>query len=154
MAFQVTLDGKTYSTDSLTLDEAEILEGECGKTWLELNPVRTSKEFRATARVFLARDHTPADVDRIVNGFTIAMAMEAVVWVEGDDLPKVFEDGMPDPKAEGSPSTSTSSGSPTLPTDGHLTSPAGNGSVTSISSSPPTSPATATSSKTSSNKAT
>lgn len=135
MAFQVTLEGKAYSTDSLTLDEAEVLEEECGRTWLELNPVRSSKEFRATARVFLHRDYAPGDVDRIVNGITIAAAMRAVVWVD-DDLPKVFEDGMPDPKAAGGPSTTTSSGSPTPPTDGPQTSPDGNESATSTSSSP------------------
>lgn len=135
MAFQVTLEGKAYSTDSLTLGEAEVLEAECGRTWLELNPVRSSKEFRATARVFLHRDYAPGDVDRIVNGFTIKMAMGAVVWVD-DDLPRVFEDGMPDPKAEGGPSTTISSGSPIPLTDGPRTSPDGNGSATSTSSSP------------------
>lgn len=136
--FQVTLDGKAYSTDSLTLDEADRLEEECGRTWLELNPVRSSKEFRAVARVFLDRDHSPVDVDRVVAGITIGAAMDAVEWVD-NDLPRLFEDGLPDPKAEGEPSTTTSSSSPDPPGDGPPTSSAGNGSATSSSSSRPAS---------------
>lgn len=136
MPFEVTLDGKTYSTNSFTLDEADRLEEECGRTWLELNPVRSAKEFRTVARVFLARDHTPADLDRVVAAITIGDAMAAVEWVD-EDLPATFEDGMPDPKVGGGPSTVTSSGSPGPPGGGLPMSSAGNGSATSISSSRP-----------------
>lgn len=136
MPFEVTLDGKTYSTDSLTLNESDRLEEECGRTWLELNPVRSSKEFRAVARVFLARDHSPAEVEQVVASITIGEAMAAVEWVD-HDLPGVFVDGMPDPKVEGGPSTTTSSSSPDPPGDGLPTSSAGNGSATSSSSSTP-----------------
>lgn len=136
MPFKVTLGGKTYSTDSFTLDEADRLEEECGRTWLELNPVRSSKEFRAVARVFLDRDHAPGEVDRIVAAITIGDAMEAVEWVD-KDLPRLFEDGMPDPKAEGGHSTITSSSSPDPHGDGPPTSSADNGSVISSSSSTP-----------------
>lgn len=139
MPFELRLDGHVYNTHSLTLDEAEQLEAECDKTWLELNPVRSSKEFRATIRVFLARDHATADIERIVAGFTVQSAMAAVEWVD-DDLPVVFEDGLP--KAEGGLSTTTSSGSPAPPTNGPPTSPAANGSVTSSSSSSPSNEAT------------
>jgi hypothetical protein len=132
MPFELTLSGKVYNTHSLSLEESDQLEKECAKTWLELNPVRSSAEFRATARVFLTRDHDPAGVELLLAAFTIQSAMAAVEWVD-DDLPDVFEDGLP--KAEGGPSTTTSSGSPALPTDGHPTSPAANGSGTSSSSS-------------------
>ena len=133
MGFQVTLDGKAYNTDSLTLDESEQLEDECGKSWLELNPVRSSKEFRSTARVFLTRDHNAADIERILANVTIGSAMAAVEWVD-DDLPTRFEDGLP--KAEAKPLTDTLSSSPDRHGDGLPTSPAGNGSGTSSSSSP------------------
>jgi len=138
MPFEITLAGKAYNTNSLTLDEADRLEEECGRTWLELNPVRSSKEFRAVARVFLARDHGPADVDRIIAAVTVGAAMDAVEWVD-DDLPGVFVDGLPDPKAVGGPSTGTSSSSPGPPGDGPPTSSGGNGSATSASSSTPAS---------------
>lgn len=138
MPFEVTLDGKAYSTDSFTLDEADRLEEECGRTWLELNPVRSSKEFRAVARVFLDRDHGPVEVAKLIAAMTIGDAMEAVEWVD-KDLPRLYEDGMPDPKAEGGPSTTTSSSSPGRPGDGPPMSSAGNGSVTSSSSSRPVS---------------
>lgn len=132
MPFELTLDGRVYNTHSLSLDESEQLEKECGKTWLELNPVRSSTEFRATARVFLTRDHDAADVERILANVTIQSAMAAVEWVD-DDLPTVFEDGLP--KAEGGPGTTMSSGSPAPPTNGLQTSLAANGSATSSSSS-------------------
>jgi hypothetical protein len=115
MPFELSLNGATYRTDSLTLDEAERLETECGKTWLKLNPALSAKEFKATARVFLARDHAPADVDRLVSAMTVGTAMQAVAWVE-DDLPTMFEDGLP--KAAAGNSTGTSSASPSLPTAG------------------------------------
>jgi len=134
MGFALTIDGRVYTTDSLSIDESEQLEKECGKSWLELNPIRTSTEFRATVRVLLTRDHTPADIERILADFTVKSAMAAVEWVD-DDLPTVFEDGLP--KAEGGPSTTTSSGSPAHPGSGHPTSPAANGSATSSSSSSP-----------------
>lgn len=138
MPFEVTLAGKVYNTNSLTLDEADRLEEECGRTWLELNPVRSSGEFRAVARVFLARDHAPAEVDRIVAAVTVGAAMDAVEWVD-DDLPAVYVDGLPDPKVGGGPSTSTSFSSPVPPGDGPPTLSAANGSVTSVSSSTPAS---------------
>lgn len=137
--FELTVAGQVFNTDHLSLDEAAQLEAECGKTWLELNPVRSSQEFRATVQVFLARHHAPADIERIVAGFTVQSAMAAVEWVDSD-LPAVFEDGLP--KAEGGFSTTTSSGSPAPPTNGHPTSPAANGSVTSSSSSSPSNKAT------------
>jgi len=137
--FELTIDGRVYSTNSLTLDESTLLEKECGKNWLELNPIRSSTEFRETVRVFLTRDHNPGDVERILANFTIQSAMAAVEWVD-DDLPTVFEDGLP--KAEGGPSTTTSSGSPAPPTGGLPTSPAANGSATSSSSSSPSNKAT------------
>lgn len=134
MGFEVTLDGVVYRTDALTIDEATVLEGECGKNWLELNPIRSSSEFRATARVFLSRDHDPGTVDQLLAKMTIGDAMAAVKWVEGD-IPAVFEDGLP--KAEGGASTTTSSSSPGRRGSGRPTSPAANGSGTFSSSSPP-----------------
>lgn len=141
MGFQVTLDGVVYRTDDLTIDEAGVLEKECGKTWLELNPIRTSIEFKATARLFLARDHDPDQVEKLLAGYTISDAMAAVVWVD-DDLPRVFEEGLP--KAEGEASTTTSSSSPGPRGNGHPTSPAANGSGISSSSSPPSTDAKVT----------
>jgi hypothetical protein len=109
--FELTIDGQVFRTDELTLAEAETLEVECGRTWLELNPVRSAKEFRATARLFLARTRTPEEASTAVAGLTIGEAMKAVKWV-ADDLPDMFEDGLP--KAGGGNSTTTSPSSPDL----------------------------------------
>ena len=139
MPFELTIDGRVYSTDTLSLEESSRLEKECERNWLELNPCRSSTEFRETVRVFLARDYNAADIERILANFTVKSAMAAVDWVD-DDLPTVFEDGLP--KWEGGPSTTTSSGSPAPLTGGLPTSPAANGSATSSSSSSPSNKAT------------
>lgn len=104
MPFFLELDGQSFRTDDLTLEEAERLEGECGRTWLELNPVRSAKEFRATARVFLTRQHAPEVAAKMVSEMTIAQATAAVKFVP-EDLPEIYEDDLP--KAAGDKTTSS-----------------------------------------------
>lgn len=115
MPFEITIGGKAYRTDDLTIAEAEQLEDECGKTWLELNPLRSAKEYRATATAFLRRNLAPEVAAKEAAAITIKVAQEMVRWVD-DNLPTEFRDGLP--KEEGSPSTTTSSVSPGLPGDG------------------------------------
>lgn len=118
MPFEITIDGHAYRTDDLTIAEAEQLEEECGQTWLTLNPLRSAKEYRATVVLFLTRTRAPDVAAKEAAAITVKMAQDGARWVD-DNLPTEFEDGFP--KAEGSPSTTTSSGSPTLPSDGPLT---------------------------------
>lgn len=99
MPFEVTLDGRAYRTDSLTLIEAEALEGETGKSWLELNPVKSAKEFRCIALCFLRRDLNPDKAQAVVAELTLGQAMASVKWV-ADDLPDTYDDGIPSPKAD------------------------------------------------------
>lgn len=115
MPFEITIDGHAYRTDDLTVAEAEELEDECGQTWLQLNPIRSAKEFRATAALFLRRTRTPEVAAKEAAALTVKAAQENVRWVE-DNLPTEFSDGIP--KEEGSPSTTTSSASPDPPGDG------------------------------------
>jgi len=117
MPFELVLEGKTYRTDDLTIEEAEIIEDVSGRTWLQLNPMRSAKEFRAVAVAFLSRDFDADKAKLMVAGLAIQTAQDAVRFVD-DDLPRLFEDGLPDPKAEGGNSTSTSSSSPDPPSDG------------------------------------
>lgn len=105
MPFEIKLNGRAYTTDQLTLEEAEALELECGKTWLELNPIRSAKEFKATARVFLTREKGADEAARIVSTLTLRAALDAVRWVD-EDIPDVFVDGIP--KVEATTSTPTS----------------------------------------------
>lgn len=100
MPFELTLDGRVYRTDSLTLAEAEQLEAEVGKSWLELNPIKSAKEFRVIATRFLIRDLNPDKAQAIVAELTLGTAMQSVKWVD-DDLPDTYDDGIPSPKADG-----------------------------------------------------
>lgn len=100
MPFELTLDGRSYRTDGLTLAEAEQLESEAGKSWLELNPIRSAKEFRVIATCFLRRDLNPDKAQAIIAELTLGTAMESVRWVD-DDLPDTYNDGIPSPKADG-----------------------------------------------------
>lgn len=118
MPFELELDGRVYNTDELSLADAVELEKALGRTWRELSPLTSAEEFVAFATVCLKQDH-PADVAaKIVADLSLGKALAAARWV-GDDLPEVYEDGLP--KAGGGPSTTTSSGSPDLPTTGHPT---------------------------------
>jgi hypothetical protein len=115
--FEITIDGHAYRTDDLSIEEAEQLEEECGRTWLELNPTRSAKEFRATAALFLRRTRTPEVAAKEAGAMSVKYAQDNMRWVS-DNLPTEFVDGIP--KEEESPSTSTSSTSPDPPGDGPL----------------------------------
>lgn len=109
MPFELVLDGHTYNTDHLRLDDAVALEKTLEKKWTELNPLASAAEFQAFALVCLKQDH-PADVAaKIVADLSLGAALAAAKWVK-DDLPDVYEDGHP--KAGGGSSTTTSSGAP------------------------------------------
>lgn len=118
MPFEITIDGHAYRTDDLTIEEAVALEDECDKTWLELNPLRSAKEFRATAALFLRRTRAPEVAAKEAAAMSVKVAQESMRWVD-DDLPTEFENGIP--KEEGGPSTTTSSGSPAPLSDGPQT---------------------------------
>jgi hypothetical protein len=113
--FEITIDGHVYRTDDLTIEEAVALEEECDKTWLQLNPLRSAKEFRATAALFLRRTRSPEVAAKEAASMSVKVAQESMHWVD-DNLPTEFVDGIP--KEGGSPSTTTSSASPDLPGDG------------------------------------
>lgn len=109
MPFEIEIGGNVFRTDDLTIVEAERLEEQCGKTWLQLNPLRSAKEFRATAILFLCRTLTPDVAAKEADAITIKMAQDSTRWVD-DNLPTEFVDGLP--KAAGVDSTPTSSVSP------------------------------------------
>lgn len=115
MPFELVLNGNAYNTDDLSLSEAVGIEKMLGKTWRELNPLASAEEFQAFATVCLRRDHSADQAAKIVAELPLGVALKAARWID-DDLPEVYEDGYP--KAEGGPSTTTSSTSPDLPTDG------------------------------------
>ena len=115
MPFELTLDGKVYNTDILSVSEAVELEKMIGRPWTQLNPLGSAEEFQAFATVCLSHDHPADQAAKIAADLPLGVALSAARWVP-DDLPDGFEDGLP--KAEAGPSTTTSSSSPDRPTDG------------------------------------
>lgn len=109
MPFILTLDDGEFSTDNLTLEEAEAIEKALEITWFEMNPARSATQCRAIIAVFLARSHEETEAVKLAASITVGQARKMVRW-EKDDLPDVYEDGVP--KVAGARSTSTSSGSP------------------------------------------
>jgi hypothetical protein len=107
--FILTLDDGEFSTDNLTLEEAEAIEKALEITWSEMNPSRSAAQCRVVSAVFLARSHDETEAAKMAAAITVGQARKMVRW-EQDDLPDLYEDGIP--KAAGGRSTSTSSGSP------------------------------------------
>lgn len=106
---RITVGGKSFLTDDLTLNEAEAIEKATGESWLSLTPYRSAVHCREIMRAFLLRDHSEAEAEEILSGMTVSKALDAVEVVD-DDLPEVMEDGRP--KAEGAASTRGSSTAP------------------------------------------
>lgn len=118
MPFELELDGHVYNTDDLSVAQAVELEKKLGKTWRELNPLGSAEEFQAFAVVCMQRDHPADHAAKLAAELPLGAALAAARWIE-PDLPDVYEDG--NPKAEGGPSTTTSSGSPARRTAGRRT---------------------------------
>jgi hypothetical protein len=106
MPFELILDGHTYNTDELSVAEAVELEKALGKTWGQLNPLKSAEEFQAFAAICLRRDHPAEQAAKIAAELPLGEALSAGRWIS-DDRPTEYEDGFP--KAEGGPSTTTSS---------------------------------------------
>ena len=105
MAWKIEVDGKTFRTDDLTLDEALLVEEATGLTWTALNPLRSAKDCRAVVRAFLLRSHGEAEAEAILKKLKASAIVESIN-VADDDLPDSYADGLPNP--EGAPSTPTS----------------------------------------------
>ena len=102
MPFIVTVDGQEFSTDDLTLDEADTIEQALGITWFEMNPGRSARQCRVITAVFLARTFDETEATKRAAAITVGEARKMVRW-EKEDLPDTYEDGLP--KAEGAPET-------------------------------------------------
>lgn len=55
MAYKVTIDGESWLTDELTLDEACAIEEETGTTWHTMEPINSARHAKAIISRFLAR---------------------------------------------------------------------------------------------------
>lgn len=109
MPFQVTFGGQTWRTDELTLKEAIGIEKATGRSWMLINPFQSAEDCKAIMVAFLARDMAPDVAETKVDGLSLREVLDSVDVIK-DDLPDVYQDGLP--KAEGEDSTNGSSGEP------------------------------------------
>lgn len=127
MPFELTLAGQIYSTDHLSVAQAVELEKSLGRTWRQLNPLGSAEEFQAFAAMCLRRDYPADQAVKMAAEIPLGEALAATKWV-ADDRPTEYEDGYP--KAEGGPSTTTSSTSRGRRGSGPPTSPESKPSAT------------------------
>jgi len=102
MPFKLTVDGDSFIHYDLTLDEAIAVEKETETSWRFIDPLRSASHCKAMLRALLARTRPDDVVEKILGDLTLKTALACVEWVE-EDLPTVYEDGIP--KAEGATST-------------------------------------------------
>lgn len=116
MPWAVNTPGGQVQLVDLPFSVLDTVEVECGRPWASLlsYPAVTAKSVMVLYRV--ACEHIGAEPEEL----TPRKALDGDgLFVEvDDDLPEVFEDGLP--KAESAPPTSGSSGPPD-DTDGHPT---------------------------------
>ena len=106
---RVSFGGDSWRLDDLTMDEFGAIEDETGASWLRFNPFLSSKEARAALTAFVARTIGPEEAARKVGALSIKEAAGCFEVVD-DDMPVVYEEGLP--KGEAGPATPGSSGPP------------------------------------------
>lgn len=117
MPIKVTFAGETWLTEDLTLDEFGKIEDDLGATWVRFNPLLSSKHAKAALVAFLTRSIGEEAASKKIGALSLKEAV-ACFEVVPDDLPDMYEDGVP--KAEGA--TETGGSSPAPPdSDGPLT---------------------------------
>jgi hypothetical protein len=100
--YRVTVDGESFLTDDLTIDEAIAVEKATGTSWVYINPLRSADDCKAIMVAFLSRSRPKAEAEAAAGALTIRDVLKAVEQVP-DDLPTEYEDGLP--KAEAGTST-------------------------------------------------
>jgi hypothetical protein len=109
MPFQVTFGDQSWRTDDLTLDEAIGIEKITNHSWMQINPFVSAEDCKAIMVAFLSREMDPSAAETKVGSLSLREALNSVEIVK-DDLPDLYQDGIP--KAGAGPSTAGSSGEP------------------------------------------
>lgn len=111
MPYVITFEDKRWNTDDLTINEGIEIEEATGESWVFINPFRSAKHWKAIVLAFLKRDTDETEAENRIEAFcrgqgSITKALDLVKTVEdGESLPSMFQDGQPDPKAEGATET-------------------------------------------------
>lgn len=113
MSYRVTVDGRSWLTDELTLDEACAIEEELGLSWHSMEPINSAKHAKAIIARLMTHVANPAEcptldaAKRRVGCMTITEVLECISL----DAPAKADEGEA-PKAEGEPNPSQSENSP------------------------------------------
>lgn len=102
MPFVFSVDGQKVRSDDLTLDEIIAVEQSTGVGWYQLNPVESAVQCRAFLVQIHARSRSRDEAEKLVGGMTAREAAAGIDFVENDDRPIEFDEGMPvvDPKED------------------------------------------------------
>lgn len=106
-----TFEGHRYHLGDLRVLEVEALEVSLGCRYIEIVPNASMQHKVAIMTIMLLRDRPKEDVEKIIGDLTLD-SMDKMWAMADDDLPEIYVDGVPDPKAEVAPSILTSSSSP------------------------------------------
>jgi hypothetical protein len=87
-------DDQRFHVGDLKVTEVEALEKQLGCRYVEIYPLGTMSHKVALTRMFLARSHPPDVVDKIVADLTMDQ-VDKMWTIEEDDLPEIYEDGLP-----------------------------------------------------------
>lgn len=109
MPYKLTVLGRTFNTEDLTVGEAEQLEAELNVSWLMMNPKISIGHCRAIIAKFLAREMSPEAANEKIRAVTVPEMAAGIEHVE-DSKPTIYEDGIP--KATGGAQINGSSGAP------------------------------------------
>lgn len=113
MSYRVTIDGHSWLTDELTLDEACAIEEELGMSWHTMEPINSARHAKAIiSRLMAHREGVTLDLARARLG---EMTVQQVLACMTVDKKPGESAGQAAPKAEGTPSGDTSSPSPSEP---------------------------------------
>lgn len=109
--YRISIDGHTWVTEELTLDEACTVEEATGSSWLALQPVNSAKHARSILTLFLARQYGLVAAKMRVDKMSIADTHACITKLEPTSGAKAAAEA---PKAPAEPTTSESpSPSPT-----------------------------------------
>lgn len=130
MGWQIAWEGEALAEGDLTLDEIGTVCDLADIAWVSLHPLRHPRHLRAIVAVLKAR--SGADAQAVYRELGSMKGGEAIANIKDvpDDLPTMYENGLP--KAEDGPATTGSSGAPSS-TTGRPTSPDDSESATSNS---------------------
>jgi hypothetical protein len=97
--FALRYDGNLLRSGDMTGREVVDLERALGVGYLDIRPGSNVAHRMAMLAVFLRREHDEAETEKILDGLSLR-DLDRMIEVVEDDLPTLFEDGIPKEEAE------------------------------------------------------